>query len=97
MIGGQCLPAAETLIAAVESCGPSLITIEKGSDHYQYVSFPVDWKPGAPPPLEIVKCIRAKVGFRFSAEIGPALSPGVNPMGDSKPFISLRSDQADGS
>jgi hypothetical protein len=68
-----------------------MVTIDRSWLHSWSVAFPVDWKPGKPSALDVVRCAQGHVGFAFSAVIAPPPTPGELPggEGDPKPFLPL--------
>lgn len=96
IMNDECMPSDQTLGEAAFACGPSIVSIDRSWTHVKYVSFPVNWRPGNPSSLEVVKCIQSKIGFTFSAHIGAAPTPGGSPeKGDNTPFLSLHSNETD--
>lgn len=88
----QCLASSDILMGAVFHCGPSKVTVDRSWTHSEYVSFPINWAPGNPSSLDVVRCIQREVGFPFSAVIASATEPGEFPAeGDDAPFVVLHS------
>ncbi|CCA93127.1 hypothetical protein PP1Y_AT23028 [Novosphingobium sp. PP1Y] len=91
IMSDQCLPSRQILEEAVFACGPTMVTIDQSWTHSWSVAFPVDWKPGKPSAVDVVRCVKGHVGFGFSAVIAPPPKLGEVPGadGDSKPFLPL--------
>jgi len=78
------------MLDAVSICGPSILTIDKSWLHSWSVAFPLEWKPGKPSPVDVVRCVQKQLGFSFSASIGEAIKPGQAPgEGDASLFKGL--------
>jgi hypothetical protein len=91
MLSDQCLSSPQILEEAVLACGPSIMMIDQSWTHSWSVAFPVDWKPGKPSALDVVRCVQGHIGFAFSAVIAPPPKLGEVPGagGDPKPFLPL--------
>ena len=87
-----CLPDDLTLAEALLSCGPAEATIDRGASHRLFVHFPArihDRFPALPTDVEIVRCVRSRVGFSFEA--GVAAGPSAIMDADPAPFAALHS------
>jgi hypothetical protein len=67
-----CLADDVELARAVLSCGPVEATIDRGASHRLFVHFRARLSerfPGMPADIDIVRCVRSRVGFAFSAGV----------------------------
>lgn len=90
-----CMAEDLTLARAVLDCGPVEATIDRGASHVQIVKFPAGLHarfPSIPADLEVVRCVRGRVGFSFSA--GLATEGREDLHGDETPFEALHSKPA---
>lgn len=93
--GPPCMAEDLILARAVLDCGPVEATIDRGANHVQIVKFPAGLHarfPSIPADLEIVRCVRGRIGFSFSA--GLATEGQEDLLGDERPFEPLHSKPA---
>jgi len=87
-----CLPDDLPLAEAVLACGPVQATIDRGASHRLLVKFPAGTSerfPALPADVDIVRCVRSRVGFSFSA--GLATDSDEVLEGNPAPFRILHS------
>ena len=88
-----CDPDESLLARAVLDCGSPRVTIDRSTDHLRFVYFPSglhDRFPRAiPSDLDIVRCVRGRVGMQFSAGLADDDDPERLIDADQRPFRSL--------
>lgn len=89
-----CLPDDMPLAEAVLACGPVQATIDRGASHRLLVKFPAGMSerfPALPADVDIVRCVRSRVDFSFSAGLATDSDEVLD--GDPAPFQILHSKQ----
>lgn len=91
----------ETLLArAVLDCGSPRVTIDRSTDHVRFVYFPAGlherFPRAIPADLDIVRCVRGRVGMRFSAGLAGDDDPDRLLDADDRPFRSLHAPRPAG-
>jgi len=82
------------LAEAVLQCGALEVTIDRSSSHVRFVHFPAGLHArfeAIPADLDIVRCVRDRVGFRFAA--GIARDRSALDGADRRPFASLHAPE----
>jgi hypothetical protein len=82
------------LAEAVLQCGSLEATIDRSTSHVRYVHFPAGLHErfrAIPADLDIVRCVRGRVGFRFAA--GIARDRSALEGADRRPFTSLHATE----
>jgi hypothetical protein len=93
LLDAPCLPEASVLANAVLNCGPTQVTIDV-QPHASHVFFPAQpsaasSSPRAGSDVDVVRCVRKRVGFAFRAGRS-ALPPAVAVVEpDERAFRSL--------
>jgi hypothetical protein len=99
-----CDPDESLLGRAVLDCGSLRVTIDRSTDHLRFVYFPSGlherFPRAIPSDLDIVRCVRGRVGMRFSAGLADdpqrAEDAGRLMDADERPFRSLHAPRPAG-
>jgi hypothetical protein len=89
-----CMEDDGRLAEAVLQCGSLEVTIDRGSSHVRHVHFPAGLHErfdAIPADLDIVRCVRGQIGFRFAAGIARDRSSLEG--ADRRPFESLHAPE----
>jgi hypothetical protein len=95
-----CNPDDGLLAEAVLQCGGPRVTIDRSTSHVAFVYFPAGlherFPRAIPSDLDIVRCVRGRVGMRFSAGLADDDDPDRLMDADERPFRSLHAPRPAG-